>query len=570
MDSKKFLFYLKRFLQKHPLLWMIVSRLSGRKIFLYVITYAHNAGDDIELCLQSVYNQRYDKRFYRHLVINDASDDATATVVRKFMASHENHCVEYVEQPQLLGRIQSLRQWCYSAKSNMVIIEFNSDYRFDNKNLFQSINRIYSDPHVWVACGYKNGKAKQKISKNAIANLEYGSLFVTYLSNLFGYIKEKYFFKDILEEQYWDDNCCASYLMPLFQLAGSHIHMIRKHGVSQSNPIKALSSDQLTAIAEREPSKPMRSLTSDIAFIYRQHALMSAFMLRVMQYTGITVELVPIDSYYGCYRKVIIPNGFSPKYKKTIQRIPADKRVFTEVAFFPQMKNAYFDTKGIHGYSSVRDAVLPDITDAQRKELERFRQFYTGHNFTKIGETFCEYDADEGKDKYNYPFIFVALQMENDTAYDLCPFNNNQELVTFVEGCFPDWKIIFKNHPNWPAEYRISKRNLLLPVDNRDLRTLLIKSSYVVSVNSTVLLEALMYGKKCASLGEGFSTNHNVCLECHNDLPRLKELIGWEPDWKQVDRFLYFLLQKQIPIDFWKQPGGIEKVRTHLAQVGII
>ena len=52
----------------------------------------------------------------------------------------------------------------------------------------------------------------------------------------------------------------------------------------------------------------------------------------------------------------------------------------------------------------------------------------------------------------------------------------------------------------------------------------------VISCNSTVMLEALLYGKKCASLGIGFSTNHHVTLECQDNLDRLAQIEDWEPD----------------------------------------
>ena len=161
--------------------------------------------------------------------------------------------------------------------------------------------------------------------------------------------------------------------------------------------------------------------------------------------------------------------------------------------------------------------------------------------------------------------------MESDTAFDLCPFDSNQEVINAIERELPGRHIIFKVHP-WDKEstYSVGSSSTLLSFENTDLRQLLIHADIVVTCNSTVMLEALLFGKKCASLGTGFSTNHHVSLECESDIGKLGDIDNWEADQDVVDSFLFCLLEKQIGIDFWKSEKETRKLIHWLSHYDII
>ncbi|MDX9702385.1 MAG: glycosyltransferase [Candidatus Auribacterota bacterium] len=569
----KLVICIKQFVKKHHLLYSIISYLLHKKRYFIIITYAYNCQDTIEECLKSIYEQKYDRLFFKQLIIDDASTDATSQLVQKWIYLHQDQTFLYKRNETHTGRLKSLKQYIQDIHPCIIVVELDGDRKLSHPKVLYQLNQQYLDLEKWLVYSNLNNEvipSNLELLRNILKNqINVHDLFITYRAELMYYLKEEMFYIDPQEEILWEHDCQEAYIIPLFELAGTHTQRLTNASVKCTNVSKKTILKNYEAIYLRNSCMPLKSLQGDIAYI-NQHPLLTKFVKQIMQYVNINITMVPLNYYYHQYRKVIIPNGFHPKYQTTIARIPPHKRIYIEVAFFPQLKNVYFDLKGIHGYSSIRNAKLPELTVEQVKELEDFRQFYTGRNFTKIGESFREYSPDEGEKKYDFPFIFVPLQMENDTAYDLCPFENNQEIVSFIEECFPDWVIIFKNHPNWPSEYNIRQGNILLPVDNRDLRILMIKAKYVVSINSTVLLEALMHKKICASLGEGFSTNHNVCLECHKDRSRLKKLIGWSPDWNKVDRFLYYLLQKQIRIDFWKSDSEIKKLEHHLKDIGLI
>jgi hypothetical protein len=303
---------------------------------------------------------------------------------------------------------------------------------------------------------------------------------------------------------------------------------------------------------------------SDIAYMYVEHPVILPFILKVRRHIGINIHIVKPGEDFSRYRKVIIPNGLWPKVKSATDAIALDKRVYCEIGFFPQARNVYFDSQGVHGHSSIRHADLSKLTDDVTARVAAFRDNYAGRNYVRVKWDSVELDGnitDESAQVYGKNFVFVPLQLERDTAFELCPFRNNQEIVEYVEQALPGEKIIFKVHPlDVDSEYHVSAKNLLLPASNRDLKSLIVQSKAVVGSNSTVILEALMLRKKCATYGVGFTTNHNVTLECHEDLERLSTLDSWQPDLQKIDAFLSLLLSKQISVDFQMSKYETEKL----------
>lgn len=319
-----------------------------------------------------------------------------------------------------------------------------------------------------------------------------------------------------------------------------------------------------------------RVFKSDVAFLYCDHPVITAFLIRLKARMNITIHFLQPHEDFSAYRKVIVPNGQWPIVKAASDRIPDHKKVYCEVGFFPQNRNLYFDDKGVHGHSSLRDITLPRLEPSERAELEDFKGYYTSQNYIRlrwdtVSDNTQNDSAKQASSTYQKPFIFVPLQLESDTAFDLCPFDSNQQVIETIERYLPNKRIIFKVHP-WDRSpmYRVSEGNVILPSSNKDLQQLLVQSEAVVSCNSTVMLEALIYGKKCASLGIGFTTNHNVSLECHLDPDKLTRLDSWEPGQEAVDSFLFKLLQKQINIEFWKSAKERDKLLHWLKLYDVI
>ena len=124
-----------------------------------------------------------------------------------------------------------------------------------------------------------------------------------------------------------------------------------------------------------------RLFPSDVAYLYYDHPVITPFIIRMQPKAGIRIHLLKPEEDFSQYRKVIVPNGMWPAIKEQAERIPETKKVYCEVGFFPQNRNLYFDDKGVHGHSSIRDVSLPQLTTPQKESLDEFKRFYTKNNF---------------------------------------------------------------------------------------------------------------------------------------------------------------------------------------------
>lgn len=311
-----------------------------------------------------------------------------------------------------------------------------------------------------------------------------------------------------------------------------------------------------------------RLVHTDIAFLYVEHPVIVPFIVRMRQHLGTAIHFVGPNGDFSRYRKVIVMNGLWDSLKPAADEIAEDKKLYCEIGFLPQTKNVYFDPQGVHGHSSIRDITLEPLDDQQQRQLEAFRARFIEGNFVRVKWGSLDLSGQDGEDtanRYNFDFVFVPLQLESDTAFQLCPFRSNQEIITYIENALPGKKVIFKAHPQDPNDnYQVSGDNILLPVDNTELRPLLVNCSAVVACNSTVILEALMLGKRCATFGRGFTTNHHITLECHDDTTRLSGLEQWTPEQWKVDSFLYALMHRQFGTDFDKDPEEILRLRSYM------
>ncbi len=314
-----------------------------------------------------------------------------------------------------------------------------------------------------------------------------------------------------------------------------------------------------------------RRVDSDIAYMYIEHPVILPLMLNIIRHLDTPIHLVKPEEDFSQYRKVIIPNGLWPSVKQATDSIDPGRRVFCEIGFFPQARNVYFDHQGVHGHSSIRHASLPKVTAGDSETLTQLRQHYRENNFVRVKWDSVAAGTSHADDlSLPQPYTLVPLQLERDTAFELCPFPDNQSIIANVEATLPDHHLVFKVHPQDNHPYTVGPNSTLLPNTNRQLTQLIDSARFVVGANSTVILEALLLGKTCATYGVGFSTGHDVTLECHDNLSRLSSIDTWQPDAQKIEAFLCLLLQRQVPIDFFNTPAGMQQARRVLGAQGVL
>ena len=162
-------------------------------------------------------------------------------------------------------------------------------------------------------------------------------------------------------------------------------------------------------------------------------------------------------------------------------------------------------------------------------------------------------------------FVFVPFQVPHDTQI-VChsPWVQSMEqlfdaVVDAVNALGdPSLKIVFKEHPTWPKNFPhlYDKSDNALFCNDNDIRDLMNKAEAVITVNSTVGLEALQLGKKVITLGESCYNLEGLVQHAgdHQALvAALRRLPEWQLDCQLAENYFTYLKTIYCIPGNWKQ-----------------
>ena len=206
---------------------------SRKKHFVYIVTSVYNSGDIICKTLQSVYDQNYPQKCYRHVVINDASTDTTDTVIKKWLADHHEHKVEYIINNKRLGSCANNTRGFRMAKPGDLVVELNGDDWLYDESTISFLNKVFACKKVWMTYNSSvdtSGKRLSwtgKIPADVVKNNSYRDVnWVSshphaFRAELFSHVSET----DLIDpstKNYWQASADHAHYMPMLELAGGH------------------------------------------------------------------------------------------------------------------------------------------------------------------------------------------------------------------------------------------------------------------------------------------------------------------------------------------------------------
>lgn len=161
-------------------------------------------------------------------------------------------------------------------------------------------------------------------------------------------------------------------------------------------------------------------------------------------------------------------------------------------------------------------------------------------------------------------FVFVPFQVKNDSQvllYSPLVGNDMRRLLTecyqAVATAAPGYSIVAKLHPADKQDYSDLVRDFpdVIWLADYPMRKILAQASLVITINSTVGLEALMFHKPVITLGANFYNVDDIVRHV-DSLSRLPSAIAAalaEPlDVERVDRLLYYLYFHFFALGSWK------------------
>jgi capsular polysaccharide export protein len=164
-------------------------------------------------------------------------------------------------------------------------------------------------------------------------------------------------------------------------------------------------------------------------------------------------------------------------------------------------------------------------------------------------------------------YVFVPFQLDTDSQIVLYGdwIDSMRTLFSVIqsisEATSKNITFVFKEHPSSPAVYddllgRLNHNTLF--ANGNSTEELIKNAEAVITVNSTVGIESLMFGKRVITLGRAFYSISELVKEAHSEkelVSILNNLDSWSIDHRLVRNFILYLREEYLVSGSWKNPS---------------
>ncbi len=238
----------------------------------------------------------------------------------------------------------------------------------------------------------------------------------------------------------------------------------------------------------------------------------------------------------------LIWNGSSQKQLVNSLKSINCRVVFVELGVLPQNGNYLFDVIGANQDSEL--AMLKSFVPSRDIEFEKFRSMYLSLLPSTKPKT------DFLKSYEERPIVFLPLQMETDSnIVRHSPYKKMNDFVNAASKAFGESIIVARPHPRQKNVSINCKSKNVIVTNEGSLGYWLDRCDIICGINSTVLIEALMYLKPVIAVGKGLGNNKSVfALEGENSLDNSISL-GMKVDYESIRNFiLEIIFRRQISL----------------------
>lgn len=223
------------------------------------------------------------------------------------------------------------------------------------------------------------------------------------------------------------------------------------------------------------------------------------------------------------------------------------KRLFLENGFYPGTMQA--DPRGINALSTLpREAAFYD-----RLPEETLGGGWPG-DFEIRKSKLKDGNSPAAAKALPESYIFVPFQVPSDMQIlALSPWIKSMVQlhgeVAALADAFPERRFVIKEHPSFPLSIQdvVRAHSHIHFANSANTRELIEGADAVITVNSTVGLEALTLGKKVITLGDAHYAIDGIVLHAENRAAlhdALAKLDEWEPDDERRRRFIRFVFNR--------------------------
>jgi len=240
------------------------------------------------------------------------------------------------------------------------------------------------------------------------------------------------------------------------------------------------------------------------------------------------------------------------------------KTMFFENGFLPDTTQA--DCKGVNYLNSV------PREQSFYEKLEYYKQPLPDKLIPRVPVRKLQGDEID----LNRDYIFIPFQVNYDSQIiRFSPsIKSMEELFETVNEIADKFKIdfIFKVHPSdrvtdYSKLLKKAKNNVYFAINPTN--ELIKNAKAVITINSSVGIESLLFNKRVISLGEAFYNIDGIVKHSNNKdelVKIIKNLENWQTDIKLIRNFLGYLYYEYLIPKSWKNPDKkhFEKVNERI------
>jgi len=358
----------------------------------------------------------------------------------------------------------------------------------------------------------------------------------------------------------------------LFNVIGKHFDSVL---VKSKAGAGAVSLESIWAMRNKKNAVEVGKAELDQALLYPKGFRIMGFSFREFKrIVGLRLRWGKLNQWINAFINyfgdngidcLVLWNGRVPAYRAAAvvaARVMGIPVVFFERGVLPN--KIYADPKGINADSSIALS-SHDLFNEKKamgfiKDYKSQTQSVESQPKRRSKQELCQsLGIPNGK-----KIIFVPLQIQEDTQIYIFShwIKSMKQLVTEVSKALGDnveYCLIVKKHPLDSRNYNFNHLKNVFFVQDVNVKDLIEFSDALITVNSGVGLEALLYYKPVVCLGKAVYSNYGITIPARSREELRKALANLkEPNKKKIHQFVYRLLDYYL--DFPLHREGLQKV----------
>jgi len=191
---------------------------------MVIVTTAYNCVNYIEKCIGSLMGQTFDD--FTCYITDDMSTDNTVEVVKQ-MIQGDNRFILVENKTKFYqpGNYDQVIRNNDKISNDEIIVEVDGDDWLPDANTLSRINKVYSNPNIWIANGsfrYSNGTIGFSSKQTNFGNLRGSRFTASHIRTWRAFLWRKINQEDLKDETgiYWKVTGDLSFMFPMLEMAG--------------------------------------------------------------------------------------------------------------------------------------------------------------------------------------------------------------------------------------------------------------------------------------------------------------------------------------------------------------